>query len=63
MTSAEHHEYLCQILVKLVPLLDCDELDTLARCCGVRIDEFYDGDCSGFQYRTPQSFPEYTTPF
>ena len=63
MTNAEHHEYLCRILAKLVPVLDCDELETLARCTGIRIDEFYGSDCSGFSYRTPASFPAYQTPF
>ena len=42
MTNEEHHEYLCEILAKLVPVLDCDELETLARCTGIRIDEFYE---------------------
>ena len=63
MTNEEHHEYLCSILNKLVPVLNCDELETLARCTGIRIDEFYHGDYSGFTYRTPASFPEYKTPF
>ena len=63
MTNEEHHEYLCGILNKLVPVLESDELETLARCTGIRIDEFYSGDCSGFLYRTPALFPEYQTPF
>lgn len=63
MTNEEHHEYVCGILSKLVPVLDCDELEALARCAGIRIDEFYAGDCSGFSYRAPQAQPEYQTPF
>ena len=42
MTNEEHHEYMCSILNKLVPVLNCDELETLARCTGIRIDEFYE---------------------
>jgi hypothetical protein len=62
MTNAEHHEYLCGILNKLVPVLDCDELETLARCAGIRIDEFYDSPSKAFTYLAkPQQ--EYQTPF
>jgi hypothetical protein len=54
MTNEEHHQYICGILLKLVDVLDCAELDALARCTGIRIDEFYPGDCSKYQYRTEQ---------
>jgi hypothetical protein len=41
MNNSEQHEYLCLILAKLVPVLDCEELSLLAHCCGVQISEFY----------------------
>ena len=63
MTNQEHHEFIVSILTKLVPVLDCEELDALSRCCGIRVDEFYGGDCSEYQYRTPRPVEEYQTPF
>ena len=41
MSNDEQHEMLCDILAKLVDVLDCDELSLLAHCCGVRIEDFY----------------------
>lgn len=41
MELHEQHEWLCQILAKLVPVLDCDELEFLAHCCGERVENFY----------------------
>jgi len=43
MTNAEHHEYLCGILAKLVPCdeITTDELADLSSACGIRIGEFY----------------------
>lgn len=41
MSNEEQHEMLCAILLKLVPILDCDELSLLAHCCGVSVNDFY----------------------
>ena len=41
MSNDEQHEMLCDILAKLVDVLDVDELSLLAHCCGVRIEDFY----------------------
>ena len=41
MSNSEQYELLCATLVKLVDVLDCDELSLLAHCCGVRIEDFY----------------------
>lgn len=43
MTNAEHHEYLCSILAKLVPCdeISGNELKDLASALGIRVDEFY----------------------
>jgi hypothetical protein len=41
MNTEEHHEYLCSILVKLVPVLPCDELRDLASALGIKVEEFY----------------------
>ena len=43
MTTAEHHEYLCSILAKLVPCdeITTDELADLASSLGIHIGEFY----------------------
>lgn len=41
MTNAEQHEFLCATLLKLVDVLDCNELSLIAHLCGVRIEDFY----------------------
>lgn len=41
MSNEEQHEYLCATLLKLVDVLDCDELSLLAHCCGVKVEDFY----------------------
>ena len=42
MTDAEHHEYLCSILAKLVDsVLTADELRDLASAMGISVGEFY----------------------
>ncbi len=41
MTNAEQHEKLCDILCKLVDVLDCEELALLAHHAGIKINEFY----------------------
>ena len=42
MSLAEHHEYLCSILARLVDSdLTSDELRDLASALGIRVDEFY----------------------
>lgn len=41
MSNAEHHEKLCEILTRLVDVLDSDDLWLLAYSCGVRISDFY----------------------
>ena len=41
MELHEQHEYLCEILAKLVPVLNCEELEFLAHCCGERVENFY----------------------
>ena len=41
MSNAERHEKLCEILTRLVDVLNCDDLGLLAYCCGVRISDFY----------------------
>lgn len=46
MSNEEQNQFLCDILAKLVDVLDTDELSLLAHCCGVKIEDFY--------YSTPQ---------
>ena len=41
MSNEEQHEYLCQILAKLVPVLPCGELQDLASALGIRVEDFY----------------------
>lgn len=41
MQLDEQHEMLCGILLKLVPVLSCEELSLLAHCCGVAVNDFY----------------------
>lgn len=41
MEIHEQHEMLIKTLEKLVPVLNCDELELLANSCGVQVDEFY----------------------
>ena len=41
LTNEEQHRFLCETLLKLVDVLDCDELHFLATSCGVRIEDFY----------------------
>ena len=42
MTNQEHHEYLCNILAKLVDsTLTSDELKDLASALGISVAEFY----------------------
>ena len=63
MTNEEHHQYISGILLKLDDVLDCAELDALARCTGIRIDEFYPGDCKRFAYLSAPKIEENTAPF
>jgi hypothetical protein len=44
MSNEEQHELLCEILEKLVDVLDCEELSLLAHHCGVDMDDFYGYD-------------------
>lgn len=42
MNNAEHHEYLCMILSKLVDSdLTSNELKDLASALGIKVSEFY----------------------
>lgn len=41
MSNEEQHRMICEILTKLVDVLDCDELSLLAHQCGISIAEFY----------------------
>ena len=41
MSLEEQHRLLCEVLAKLVDVLDCDELSLLAHHCGVKISDFY----------------------
>ena len=42
MSNAEHHEYLCSILAKLVDSdLTAEELFDLSSALGIRVEEFY----------------------
>ena len=43
MSNEEQHEYLCNILCKLVPCdeINSEELADLASACGVKIKDFY----------------------
>ena len=41
LTNEEQHRFLCETLLKLVDVLDCNELSLIANLCGVRIEDFY----------------------
>lgn len=41
MSNDEQRRMLCEILTKLVDVLDCDELSLLAHHIGIPVEEFY----------------------
>ncbi|MFZ4539337.1 hypothetical protein [Propionivibrio sp.] len=41
MSHQQQHDQLCNIFSRLVPVLDCDDLETLAGSCGVSVADFY----------------------
>lgn len=41
MSNSEQHQMLCEILSKLVDVLDCDELSLLSHHLGIPVSDFY----------------------